>query len=242
MTRVLATSVVAAAVALSSGPGASAQAERPAIFDAQRLRTGTFNYDVRDGEKVVASGRLEIRTDAANRYDFAGTFTATVCQHWESVASRAFAPASALLRFCKDGTDRRMFALTYDGTHVGGTAASGPPTARVDRPVDATIPADTVDQRIDWAAVMALDLKPGATFQFHVYDPGTGVTPLLGRVDGRETVTAAGTSHEAYRLVYEMRKSSGVEHYTSRVTVAVPRMLLGITFPNGTTSTLLTVE
>jgi hypothetical protein len=135
-----------------------------------------------------------------------------------------------------------MFELTYKGGRVTGFAlmrGQDPPARRA---VDDPVSADTVDQRIDWAAVMALDLEPGATFHFHVYDPGTGVTPLIGRVDGRETVTAAGSVHEAYRLVYEMRKASGVEHYTSRVTVAVPRMLLGITFPNGSTSTLLTVE
>lgn len=219
-----------------------ARATQPPMFDAERLRTGAFRYDVRAGDTVVASGRLEIPAPSAGRVAFAGTFTAVACQRWESTTTRAFAPVAALLRFCKDGTDRRIFALAYAGGRVTGVAASGPPTAPVDRPVDAAVPDDTVDQRIDWAAVMALDLAPGRTFAFHVYDPGTGVTPLVGRVDGRETVTAAGTTYEAYRLVYEMRKAAGVEPYTSRVTVATPRVLLGIRFPNGTTSTLLAIE
>ena len=189
----------------------------------------------------VASGRLEIPRASGGRVAFAGTFTAVVCQHWESAATSAFTPIAASLRFCKDGTDRRIFDLTYDGRRVTGVA-TGPAPARAERPVEATVPEDTVDQRIDWAAVMALDLAPGRSFAFHVYDPGTGVTPLVGRVDGRETVTAAGTTYEAYRLVYEMRKASGVEPYTSRVSVATPRVLLGIRFPNGTTSALLSIE
>jgi len=42
----------------------------------------------------------------------------------------------------------------------------------VDRAVDDIIAPDTVDQRIDWAAVMSLiTYTPQQQFLFHVYDP-----------------------------------------------------------------------
>lgn len=211
----------------------------PAPFDAARLRTGRFSYDVRDAQAVVASGVLQVARDAAGGYAFDGTFTASVCQHWESTAAGTFAPRSAMLQFCKDGTNRRVFDLAYAGNRVTGVRHVGTPPQVERRPVEAKLPDDTVDQRIDWAAVMALDLRPGMAFRFNVYDPGTGLSPLIGRVQGVEAVDVPAGRFRAYRVVYQMNKPAGDEHYQSLVTVDTPRMLLAITFPNGTTSRLL---
>lgn len=207
-------------------------------LDATRLRTGRFSYNVRDQQKEVATGVLEVSRNASGTYAFAGTFTAAVCQHWESTAARDFEPASALLRFCKDGPDRPVFELTYAGARVSGARYTGTPNPQR-QPVDAAVAADTVDQRIDWAAVMALDLRPGVNFGFHVYDPGTGVSPLIGRVAGVEDIEVPAGRFKAYRLQYKMTKAGHDEQYQSLVTVDVPRMLLKIQFPNGTTSELV---
>ena len=225
----LSVAVLAAATSLTAGPA----------FDAARVKTGRFSYDVRDREAVVAAGVLQVARDAAGGYAFDGTFTAAVCQHWESTATRAFVPQSALLRFCKDGTDRHVFELAYAPGRVKGVRFVGTPPQVESRAVDAPLPDDNVDQRIDWAAVMALPLEPGLAFRFGVYDPGTGLSPLIGRVQGVEEADVPAGRFKAYRLVYQMDKRGGAEHYQSLVTVEVPRMLLAITFPNGTTSRLL---
>ena len=208
-------------------------------FDAARLKTGRFSYDVRDRQTVVAAGVLQVARDATGGYAFDGTFTAAVCQRWESTATRAFAPQTARLRFCKDGTDRHVFELAYTPGRVTGARFVGTPPQVERRVVDAPLPDGIVDQRIDWAAVMALDLEPGLAFRFDVYDPGTGISPLIGRVQGAEEADVPAGRFKAYRVVYQMNKAGGAEHYQSLVTVQVPRMLLAITFPNGTTSRLL---
>lgn len=201
-------------------------------FDATRLKTGTFAYTVRDKQKEIATGVLSIERRSPGSYAFQGTFTAAACQHWESNAGRNFEPVSALLRFCKDGTNRAIFELDYKSQRVSGVKYQGKPPDIKSVKVDSAVPANTVDQRIDWAAVMALNLKPGLKYQFGVYDPGTGISPLVGSVDGAEHATVPAGSFEAYRLVYQMKKPGGDEHYQSWVTVNTPRVLLRIRFPD----------
>lgn len=228
---VTATVAVAVAVTVAAAPA-------PPPFDAARVRTGRFSYDVRDGQTVVASGVLQVRRAGA-AYDFDGTFTAAVCQHWESAAAATFAPRTARLQFCKDGPDRPIFELVYAPGRVTGVSFRGVPPALERTAVDAAVPDGIVDQRIDWAAVMALDLRPGHTFRFDVYDPGTGISPLTGRVAGEETADVPAGRFPVYRLDYQMTKAGRAERYQSLVTAATPRMLVAITFPNGTTSRLV---
>jgi hypothetical protein len=210
-----------------------------AQFDGSLLKTGRFHYDVRAGDKEVATGILYMENRSESLF-FTGTFTASACQHWESIASPGFVPRSASLRFCKDGPDRPVFDLKYskEGNHVRGVRY----VKSQKSDVDAAIPARTVDQRIDWAAVMALPLNPGYRFEFKVYDPGTGLSPLVGRVDEEQTVATPAGKFKAFQLTYQMNKPGHEEHYQSWVTVDTPRMLVRIQFPDGSISSLKKFE
>ncbi|MBN9656686.1 MAG: DUF3108 domain-containing protein [Acidobacteria bacterium] len=207
-------------------------------FDAGRVKTGVFDYTITDHQKEVARLSLKIERKDSGRYAFSADATATVCQHWESTATSTLEPLSALLRFCKDGPDRPIFQLDYAGRKVSGVRYTGVPPAQEKHAVHATVPGATVDQRIDWAAVMAMDLKPGLNFGFNVYDPGTGISRLTGRVDGVQDITVPAGRFTVYRMVYEMDKQGQVEHYESLVSRDVPRVLVRIRFPNGSLSDL----
>jgi hypothetical protein len=211
-------------------------------FDAARVKTGVFDYTITDHQKEVARLSLRIERKNSGRYAFSADATATVCQHWESTATSTLEPISALLRFCKDGPDRPIFHLNYTGRHVSGERYTGVPPAHAKHEVSADVPESTVDQRIDWAAVMALDLKPGLRFGFNVYDPGTGVSRLTGRVDGVQEITVPAGRFTAYRLIFQMDKQGRVEQYESLVSKDAPRTLVRIRFPNGSLSDLVIVR
>lgn len=208
-------------------------------FDADRLRTGDFDYRITDATKEVAKLSLHIRKAGSGRFAFSADATAAACQHWESVATGTLDPVSALLSFCKDGNNRPVFELTYAGGRVSGARYAGVPPAAQKREVAAAIPGSTVDQRIDWAAVMAMDLKPGMAFDFNVYDPGTGLSRLTGAVGEVEQVEVPAGRFPAYRVTYQMEKPGGVERYEGFVTRETPRVSLRIRFPNGTASELV---
>lgn len=208
-------------------------------FDATRVMSGKFDYTITDQGKEVATSSLSLRKVSPNRFTYSADATAVVCQHWESTADQGLRPVSALLRFCKDGNDRPMFELKYENSHVSGVRYSGKPPALEKRELSADIPSPTVDQRIDWVATMAQDLKPGMTFEFHVYDPGTGLSPLTGRVGQVELVKIPAGTFPAYHLTYQMNKQGKVEHYESWVSKDAPRILLKMRFPNGTLGELV---
>jgi hypothetical protein len=137
-----------------------------------------------------------------------------------------------------------LFQLAYLGTRVTGFASSGSgqtPAAR--RPVDETVTADTVDQRIDWAAVMALkEYVPGGRFEFHVYDPGTGNSRVIVQTGGLETLTVPAGSFDTVRVTYRIEKNRGTEAYEVFIKKEVPRVLVKEQFPNGAVTELLEVK
>src|SRR5215472_8749793 len=111
------------------------------------------------------------------------------------------------------GEDARVtprFELKYASGRVTGFSVSGEAgTAPVRRSVDDAVPAGTVDQRIDWAYVMTVDLRAGETFGFGVYDPGTGASKVVAKVGAVERVEVPAGSFDAYRITYEVAKSRG---------------------------------
>ena len=112
------------------------------------------------------------------------------------------------------------------------------PPAR--RAVDDAVSPDTVDQRIDWAAVMAVnDYVPGRTLTFAVYDPETRVSRVTVQTEGIETTNVPAGSFETVRIVYRIDKSRGPETYIARVRKAIPRFLVHETFPNGSATELV---
>jgi hypothetical protein len=110
------------------------------------------------------------------------------------------------------------------------------------RMVDAALPANTVDQRIDWAAILATSLEPGQRFEFNVYDPTTGVGTVTGLVGQAETIKVPAGSYRAYRIVYQMEKGGKSEHYEMFASFDSPHVMLREQFPNGVISELVEHE
>lgn len=214
-------------------------------FDANRLKTGRFTYqDIQSGKQGSLSTTTITRL-ADGHYRFTADFPA-FDQSWSTVATRFMTPVETVLKMrTQDGRHYQM-TLTYAGQHVIGdavTAASvegGLP--RSERKVEADIPVNTVDQRIDWATVMARDLTPGETFTFNVYDAKTAVSRVTCSIsDAGMMNTVLGKLH-AIRLDYVVNKSSGTESYSVYATSALPRIMLREDLPGGLTSQLVKVE
>lgn len=136
--------------------------------------------------------------------------------------------------------------LAYTGQHVSGDATtSASADGRLpgsDRAVEADIPEDAVDQRIDWATVMATDLAPGQKFLFEVYDAKTAVSHVNCIVSDGGILDTPFGKVPALRLDYSVEKSSGTESYSVYATRAFPRVMLREDLPGGLTSLLVKVE
>jgi len=217
-----------AAVALVVTTLASGQ-----TFDAARLRTGRFVY------RTVANGKdaggSEITISRDGNFRFTNHVTGQFVQDWEATTTAAFAPIAAKLTF---GEDRKpSFELVYRDRRVAGAAWSRQTAMK--RDVQASIVPDTVDQRIDWAAVMSAELTGGREFRFHVYDPGAGNSLVTAVVSGPETVEVPAGKFTAMRVVYRIDKAGGSEVYLLLTNREGPRMLLKEEFPNGAVTELV---
>jgi hypothetical protein len=90
------------------------------------------------------------------------------------------------------------FAMSRQGSDLG-----------TKRSIDATLPAGTVDQRIDWATVLANNLETGCELEFPVYDPDTGIRRVAVHVGSLERVSVPAGSFDAYRLLIESKRPGG---------------------------------
>jgi hypothetical protein len=198
-------------------------------FNATRLKTGSFGYRTVVEGKEAGQSQIRIRKLAdSDRYVFTNSIEGAFSQSWEAVASAAFVPISAKLIFGQGDKASTAFELSYSGGRVTGFAFSRSDLApRTKRTVDETVAADTVDQRIDWAAVMARkEYIADEVFSFHVYDPGTGnsrVTAVVGRT---ETTTVPAGAFETVRIVYRIEKNRGTEMYEVFVNQKIPRFMV----------------
>jgi hypothetical protein len=206
-----------------------------APIDAHRLATGQFVYRTFAHGREVGQGRVTIRRLAdPERYEFKADITGDANQRWTAIATPAFVPLSATITFGPDtvGNEPR-FSLTYHDGRVTGFVVRG---SR--RSIDTIVPAGIVDQRIDWAAVMASDLTPGRELRFSVYDPSLGVSPVLGTVGPVERVEVAAGTFNAYHITYRIAKATGTVEYQVYATRAVPRMMIREIFPDSVVSDL----
>ena len=109
------------------------------------------------------------------------------------------------------------------------------------RSIDVALPANTVDQRIDWATVLASNLETGQQFEFNVYDPGTGISRVRAQVGALERVQVPDGSFEAYRVIYRIEKPGGTEQHQLLASRALPHIMVRDEFPNGTVDELVEV-
>ncbi len=143
--------------------------------------------------------------------------------------------------FGQGSSARSVFELAYQGTRVTGfITAQKEPSKR--REVNETISDDTIDQRVDWAAVMALkEYVEGHEFKFNVYDPGTGSSLVRVRIGKSEKTAVPAGSFETVRISYRIDKRSGAETYEVFVTKQAPRFLVKEKFPDGSVTELVEV-
>lgn len=141
----------------------------------------------------------------------------------------------ATLQFIRDSKSFPSFELRYGDGVVNGEIVRYNPKCPTGcrQSVGSSISFDTVDQRIDWAAVLAGAMAPGDSVYFVVYDPPSGLSDVTGHVVGAETVRTPAGSFEAMRIVYQMRKATGIETYYVLASQSGPRVMLREEFPNG---------
>ena len=218
---------------------ANGQDARPDL-DAGRLQTGSFSFRTLVDAREVGRSRIQIRrsTDSGT-YIFSNLVIGSFSQSWEAVASPTFGPVSAKLSFGQGSAARTAFDLSYRDDRVTGFIASQKEAFKR-REVDETLADDTVDQRIDWAAVMAFkEYVEGKEFRFHVYDPGTGNSLVSVRIGESQTTTVPAGSFETMRISYRIDKRSAPETYEVFVTKQAPRFLVKEKFPNGSITELV---
>jgi hypothetical protein len=230
-------------VAAASGQGYDGHGHQD--FDARRLQAGTFHYRESqvgrpDGESVI---RVQQLMDG-NTYAFSNIVDGPSSQHWRATISTDFTPLSAELTFGDGPTAHKAFQLSYQAARVTGFAATKREgSGSVDRGVDDIVAPDTVDQRIDWAAVMSRNrYTPQQQFLFHVYDPKGGNSQVVATVMGLQTIHVAAGTFQVVRIVYRISKATGTEAFEVFVNESVPRFLVKEVFPDGLTSELLKIS
>jgi hypothetical protein len=211
------------------------------VSDAHRLKAGVFSYRTLEHGKEEGRSRIVIRKEeATGNVVFSTDITGAFDQRWESVATADFRPVSASLSFGGDAGRRLSFDLKYADGRVTGFAAAHKSSAA--RTIDDAVPPDAVDQRIDWAAALAGDLKPGSTFRFSVYDPWIGLSKVVARVGPLEHIQVPAGSFDAYRVIYRVEKNTGAETYQVLASKEIPRMMIREDFPDGASAELVHVE
>ena len=223
----------------SAEPGASKTLHTR--VDARRLQTGEFVYRDSSRGKILGESSISIRVDEQDsNYRFSTQTIGYADQHWESVASPTLSPFSARLTFGKGPDQPTAFDLHYANGNVTGFALSRRSSEpRTQLPVNASIDSNTVDQRIDWATVMAFELREGSRFSFNVYDAATGSSEVRARVSPRRRIDVpAGTFH-VLAVTYWVKKSTGAERYIVYATESLPRFMVREDFPDGTISELV---
>jgi hypothetical protein len=192
-------------------------------FDAARLRTGVFRYRTTFRGKPAGDSLIQISKQPNGHYVFSNQVSGEFKQSWEAVSLPDFTPISARLDF----DVRPGFELHYNNGRVTGFVT------RTQRKVDDSILPGTVDQRIDWAAVMSLERPSKA---FHVYDPGTGNSRVTVTIGNAELTTGA---YKTVEVTYHILKNNGTEEYRIRMTKDLPRMMVREDFPNGAVTELI---
>ena len=238
--------VLSQQVVIKSVSASPAPAERAAT----RVRTGKFTYRDLDQRKEVGRGTITIGGLAGSEaltfsadFKFATEFEGFSSQRWEASTTERFEPVSSKLTFVRGAQVIPVLELAYSSGRVSGYVVDRKAGAFGEkRMVDAFLPANTVDQRIDWAAILATSLEPGQRFEFNVYDPTTGVGTVTGHVGQVETITVPAGTYRAYRINYEMEKAGKSEHYEMFASSDSPHVMIREQFPNGVVSELVEPE
>jgi hypothetical protein len=212
--------------------------------------TGIFEYRDTDHGKQVGSAMIAIQRLAGSgnlrfiaKADFAEDFSGFHSQRWEAVTSPEFRPMLAKLAFLRGDEVVPVFELRYEsGKATGFVVSHRDSTQGIRQTVNAPVPYGIVDQRIDWAAILASDLETGEHIEFNVFDPGTGVSRVTAEVRPSAELRGPAGTFSAYRVDYQMEKRNGTEHFRLFVTKRLPHVMLREDFPNGVVSELVHIS
>ena len=213
-------------------------------LDANRLELGHFKFrTIQDGKDVGEDEITVQKSPVTGNFEFADEIEGKFAQQWSATTTPQFKPIAAKLAFGTGDARRTAFEFLYkDGRAIGTTTPRTQAAQSQATPFDVPVPADTVDQRIDWASVMTLDLKAGGHFEYHVFDPGTGVSRISIHISGPETIKVPAGSYEAMRISYRIEKANGTEVYQVLTNRNGPRMLLREEFQNGAVTDLIGIR
>jgi hypothetical protein len=205
------------------------------VFDASLLREGRFVYRTTHEGKLLGDMTLEIRRIGANTRI---TMSAPgIAQAWQAVVTSTFAPLSAELAMGKPDA-RYTMRLLYDGATVSGEENKG----GVITSVRDTLNGVVLDQRVDWAAIMALREPRRGAVAMSVFDPATKLSPMHGRIRGSQVMRGAWGRASTVRLDYAICKRDRVENYTVYASKEYPRYMLREDMPNGLVTELVRME
>lgn len=234
----------ALALLVACAPAVSSPKNEPRPpFDAGRLREGRFVYQTTLAGKDAGTSTISVTSLDAHTYRLRNEVTGDFRQTWETTASTAMQPLAATLGLGADDNKARTMRLSYDAHAVTGSATRIDPEggSRTD-PVSAELPPDIVDQRVDWAALMALPLDGQGPVSFTVYDPWTGISPVVARFGKSDPATVPAGTFPVLHVVYRIEKAGRrVEQYELWVTESVPRFLVREDFPDGATTQLVRI-
>jgi hypothetical protein len=239
--RVMAALVVAACA--SGARPSGHEGVRPS-FDAERIRLGSFHYENTMNGEGAGGSTISVARVARDSFRFRNEVVGTFRQTWACESNRALEPAQVTLGFGERDDRGRRMRLVYRGSQVSGTATRiDKAGAEVTEQVSAAVPADVVDQRVDWAALMSAPLAAGQRYSFSVYDPWSGLSRVDARVEsGGQTRVPAG-SFETFLVVYRIDdRVRGPHEFRAWVSAATPRFLVRELFPNGAAAELARIE
>jgi hypothetical protein len=192
-------------------------------FNAATLRQGRFVYREIVAEKDTGIFTLEIRRRPGGTWRFTGEGGG---QHWESIADADFRPRSAELSLRRKGRPYRM-RLDYSARSVRARETQQDSTgAIIEKRSSRALQPPTIDQRIDWASLMASDVSENGVYSFQVFDPASGSSTLLASGSRGPTMNRLGGWHATMALSYTICKGEEAEDYTVYATTDSARVML----------------
>lgn len=86
--------------------------------------------------------------------------------------------------------------------------------------------ATTIDQRIDWASLMASNLSAGESTNYRVFDLSTGSSELVAVASAGPLLQGPEGPRPTAKLDYTICKMGNPETYTMYATTELPRSML----------------
>ena len=221
-------------LALWLGAASASEPSVPVTLDATNLRQGQFTYQLSVKGKLIGTTVIEIRQHTPAEFHIRFD-SKDVQQSWSSTFTKGFEPIAAELHMPGRKEPYHM-TLRYSASAVSGEETRGTQTA----PVSAAISRQVIDQRVDWAAMMATEFTGNAA-SFDVYDPGTGLSRLTATKLPAKAMDGVLGRQRAIDLHYTIQKKDHAESYVVYATASAPRVMLREDMPGDLVAELIAV-